>query len=120
MKQILLPITLSIILFSACTKKDERPSVIYISGTVTDKTTSSPLDSVSIELIELRGSSIPRISTILKIYSTNSAGEFSFEFSQNKELYSYRVEISKEPYIREYVFIDKDLENQHFNIQLIK
>ena len=121
MKQILLSLILSTILFSACTKKEsQRPSVIYISGTVSDKTNSSPLDSVSIILSEDRGGVISSVLIPLKTYSTNSSGEFSFNYSQNKERYSYELEFSKDLYTVEKVHLDKDIEKQHFNIQLIK
>lgn len=117
MKKIVLFSIMFTMLLSACKKKDTRPDVLHISGIVTDKETSNPKDSVSIELSKSDGFS-SRI--ILDTYSTDSDGKFSFKFSQNKISYSYYLIFSKKSYTKEEVHIDKDKEKQNFNIQLIK
>ena len=107
-----------ILLASSCEKeKPKRPTVLHISGTITDKQTGSSLDSVKIYLY------IPTMGgpTIKSIYYTDNTGKFLFQFSPFPNT-SYSLMFEKKSYCNSgcNVYIDLDKEYQEFNVQLEK
>ena len=117
----LIPIFVILVVTSFSCKKDKpRPSTIYISGTVTDKLTTNPLDSVNTSLNYSTGSIGSPLIPQTTIY-TGTNGKFNFQFSP-KENYSYQLFFDKtgSGYKWQSKSIDLTKENQIFNIVLEK
>jgi tRNA A37 threonylcarbamoyltransferase TsaD len=109
-----------IMLASSCEKPkgNSRPTVIHISGIVTDKQIGTTLDSVKIYLY------IPTMGgpTIKSFYYSDNTGRFTFQFSPIPNT-SYRLSFEKKNYCYsgcQSIAIDLDKEYQEFNVQLEK
>jgi hypothetical protein len=102
----------------ACEKKNERPSILYISGIITDKETSTSLDSVTIFLNHTKN--WPYMTKTL--YYNSGDGKFNFQFYP-EEGYRYSLRFERNGYCYggcSNVYINRDKEYQSFNVQLIK
>jgi len=118
----MLPLFLFIIAFACekATQPQQPPSVLQISGFVTDKQTGNPLDSVSVSLNHNTGSigspSIPQMTLF-----TGIDGKFNFQFS-SKDNYSYSVFFDKTGAGYKWISksIDRNKEHQEFNVTLEK
>ena len=114
--------SLTFLIFAFACKKtiqpERPPSVLYISGLVTDKQTGVPLDSVEVTL-NVPGYYGP--PSPQSYFYSNTDGKFSFQFSPKTA--SYQLGFSKNGYCYAgcpYVSIDRDKEYQTFNVLLEK
>ncbi|MBX3165438.1 MAG: carboxypeptidase regulatory-like domain-containing protein [Bacteroidetes bacterium] len=102
----------------ACIKKTkQRPTTLYISGIVTDKQTSAPLDSVKISLYRSHFGAL-----YLNDYYSTQNGRYNFSFTPCDSCFtSYYLEFTKKGYntVRDQ-HIDLDKEYQEFNIAMEK
>ena len=116
MKNILLCF-LSFLIISGCQKKnDPRPTTLYLSGSVTNKQTSTPIDSVEIALERSYWFSGYILETI---FFSDGNGKFNIQFNP-QENKSYDLDFSKRGYATPPfpTSIDLDKEYQNFNITL--
>lgn len=120
-KKTLILISILVFFAFACEKTiqpTQPPSVLYISGTITDKQTGTPIDSVEVTL-NVPGNYGP--PSPQSYFYSNTDGKFSFQFSPKTT--SYQLGFSKNGYCYAgcpYVPIDRNKEYQTFNVLLDK
>jgi 5-hydroxyisourate hydrolase-like protein (transthyretin family) len=121
-KMLIISILIGLFLLS-CKDEEVRPSVIYVTATVTDNETSLPIDSVEVEFYK---SGIGG-RVILKHYYINSDGKTSFDITPEEGFNSYYLGFYKDGFLTSpsegcgcEVSIDLDNEKQNYNIKLTK
>ncbi|CAN5642541.1 hypothetical protein BH11BAC1_BH11BAC1_22800 [soil metagenome] len=106
-------------IFCGCNETNEmgRPTILYLSGQITNKQTFTPIDSVAVtlEFSSLTGMYYNPETTF---YSGNN-GKFNFQFSP-KQNTSYNLTFFKQEYRSPSLptSIDRDREYQSFTIVL--
>ena len=115
-KPLIISILLTSLICIACRKEEARPSTIYITANVTDKETALPIDSVKVNLRKNDGFG----SWIyLEKYYSDKDGIVKFSFQQEVN-WVYDIKLLADSYESYRVSLDKNKENQNFNVQLIK
>lgn len=123
MSKILPLLMFLLILDISCEKSQKQPilpSILYITGTVTDKQTIMPLDSVSVSL-NYNAGTIGSLSIPTMTFSTVKEGKFNFQFSP-RENYSYYLFFDKTGAGYKWVSksVDRNKEHQEINVALEK
>jgi 5-hydroxyisourate hydrolase-like protein (transthyretin family) len=89
-----------------------------VSGTVTDKKTNAPLDSVTVKLLRSATMTYPTVELELK---TDINGKYNFKFSQDDSFGSRAISCYKEGYKPlTNVHVESNIESQVINASLEK
>lgn len=109
-----------LLLSTACKKTDdpERAKSFHLSGVVLDKTTHTPLDSVTVSLSYTTSFS-PSVPVLTLKTAEDGTFEFNYSPMQDKE-YLYYIEADKVGYNWTNQPVDAYKERQSFEIQLVK
>ena len=96
------------------------PTTLHISGIVTDKQTTTPLDSVKIYLEKHDLGDLPIIKGT---FYSGKDGKFSLQFSPESGFNSYDLSFEKNGYCHSgcsTIDIDRSREYEVFNVSLVK
>jgi len=114
-KMLIISILIGLFLLS-CKDEEVRPSVIYVTATVTDKETSLPIDSVEVSLRKNDGfGSWIYIDT----YYSNNLGVVNINFNQERNWIN-DLEFHDENFETYRISLDNEIEKQNYNIKLTK
>jgi len=113
MKKVLVLLSLVMVLFG-CSKEDDRPSTLNISGTITSKANGEAIQDVK---VTIKRNSLMSIFIIDDIIYSNTTGKFDYKITP-KDGFHYYISIEKSGYVTKEVDVSLDLANQIFNIEL--
>ena len=104
----------SLLILLLCCNKEDRPEVLYIAGTITDKIDDSPIPDAQISIVRSVSVSIEIIDTTL-ISDVN--GQFECEIIPVDD-FPYHLSIVSIGHKQVNLDIDRDKENNVFTIEL--
>ena len=106
-----------LLMSSAClkTSEPEKPAILYLTGTLTDKYTAAPIDSAVITIVYYPGSSLYSYPETTFYSGVN--GNFNFHFAPRENTF-YNIEFGKQGYSAQFRSIKREVEYQNFIIVL--